>query len=156
MPTALPKVSAAGQRASKLGAFKRARPAAGKLPDRLPTNGAHVSKSGKIFDIRERRVVKLVARRKSPTPLPFYAVVQIRNRQAVPQAVRGQHGVVVGRARNSRGGWAYSVAIRDADGSYYLPHATLKPTGNVLKREDLYKGDKLRVRVDALGNGEIV
>ncbi len=88
------------------------------------------------------RVVKSAGKEKRrPTrgePLPFYAVVKVKEGHAVPSKARGRRGVVVDRAETKTGNWKYSVALSGLEDSYYLPHSALIPTGRVAKRQDLY------------------
>jgi hypothetical protein len=93
------------------------------------------------------------SRRRPQRPVDFYAVVKVRKLSALPAAVRDREGIVTGRAQTAAGRWNYSVWIRGLNKSYYLPHSALMPTGVILKRDELYGGQSIRVRVDRNGVG---
>ena len=87
--------------------------------------------------------------------MPFYSVVRVKKQSNVPAEVVGKLGIILGRA-GTRGRWDYSVFVQGVEESYSLPHSALAPTGKVLRRDELYGGDMMRVRIGDAGAGRVV
>ena len=71
----------------------------------------------------------------------------------MPAEFVGRKGVILGRAKLAAGGWNYGVFFQGD--SYYLPHASLKPTGVVFERGEIYSGGVAKVSVDEFGTGTV-
>jgi hypothetical protein len=113
-----------------------------------PASAHAVKSNGSISKSPKRR-----ARRSGKTihPLPFYSQVEAIKGHSVPVKIAGRKGIVLGRAKTEEGGWNYAVFFRGV--SYCLPHVTLKPTGIVFERSEIYSGKSMKVLVDDSGHG---
>lgn len=90
-------------------------------------------------------------------PIPFYAKVKVTSGKGVPAKAVGRTGIVLGRAQLKTGRWTYSVFLGGLNVSYSLPHIALKPTGEILSRNDIYgERGKIRVVVDGRGAGKMI
>jgi hypothetical protein len=122
---------------------------------------AGTTKACRLLENRRERSVKNIAQRQSAAdrqsePLPFFAKVKVERYKGVPAKAAGKNGLVLGRAQLKTGRWQYSVFLGGLNESYSLPHAALKPTGEVMKRCDIYGNDKVRVVVDERGAGALI
>ncbi|MBV8780764.1 MAG: immunity protein 31 [Phycisphaerae bacterium] len=89
---------------------------------------------------------RLKSKESAVEPLPFYAKVRVGAGRGVPANAVGKLGVVLGRAPLAVGHWTYSIFLEGLNESYSLPHAALWPTGEVLKRSDIYGGETVALQ----------
>lgn len=79
----------------------------------------------------------------------FYEVVTILPSRDLPIRLWNTEGVILGRAQDENGLWEYGVMV-SADGDYcwQLKENVLQSCGRVLRREDVYSGESIKVIVD--------
>ena len=78
----------------------------------------------------------------------FYEIVTIVPSEESPQQLWNADGVIVGRAQDNQGLWEYGVLIfADDNNCWQLKENALRSEGRRMRREDLYNGETLGVRV---------
>jgi hypothetical protein len=81
----------------------------------------------------------------------FYEVVSILASEETPQTLWGMEGVIVGRVQVDEGVWEYAVQMSaDNNNCWQLREDGLRSEGRKRRREDLYSGETIRVRVDPM------
>ena len=78
----------------------------------------------------------------------FYEVVRVESCIPKYQEVNGHEGVVLGMAQSEDQSWSYAVQIFQPEDGWDIPESELISTGRVMKRENLYPGNSVRVEVD--------
>lgn len=87
--------------------------------------------------------------------LDFDEVVSILPCDVVPRRLWGAQGVVVGRASDDRGAWAYAVqVVADENRCWQIEEQSLRSEGRSVARDEIDTGERITVHVDpATGRG---
>jgi hypothetical protein len=86
----------------------------------------------------------------------FYEVVRIESRKPRYQEIYGQEGVILGMSQAQDLSWGYAVQLLDSEDGWAIPEEELTSAGRSMKREDIYPGDSIRVKVDPnTGEGSV-
>jgi len=85
----------------------------------------------------------------------FYEVVRVRNDNPELAEIHGELGAVVGVADSSKGPVEYGVLVFRDEMCWQVSEDDLESTGKCLSRDELYSGERVRVRVDEEGRGSV-